>query len=82
MAKENRVWRVECMMCETTVDLPIGEYRIISTDQAAEFLRVPTFICGKCQSECPVTLVKLKRKPEPTGNPEIHDYANTGEDDG
>lgn len=53
-----RVWAVNCLICETTVDLDIGDFKIISTDQGAEFIRVPRFICGKCKSECTVELVE------------------------
>lgn len=51
-----RFWAVRCMMCETMVDLPLDDFRIISTDQGAEFIRKPDFICGKCRSVCMVDL--------------------------
>ena len=50
----NLVWHVECMMCDTAVD--IDAEAIISTDQGAEFIRKPDFICGKCSSVCTVSL--------------------------
>ena len=63
MAKESvkkmkRYWAVSCMICEATVDLDIGDYRIISTDQCAEFIQVPKFQCGVCQSACVVELTE------------------------
>ena len=60
--KPKKIWRVECMMCETTLDLDAGEYKIISTDQCAEFIQQPSFICGKCRSVCVVGLMELQEK--------------------
>ena len=51
-----KYWEVKCLMCQTHVCLDIGDYRIFSTDQAAEFIRVPEYICGKCKSVCKVEL--------------------------
>ena len=56
--EKKKFWSVQCIVCNTTVDLYIGDYRIISTDQGAEFIRVPKFICGKCGSDCYVKLVE------------------------
>ena len=53
---KKKVWAVSCVQCNTTVDLPISEFRIISTDQAAEFIKVPKIICGKCKSDCYVVM--------------------------
>lgn len=60
--KTKQTWLVECMMCETTLELETSEYKIISTDQAAEFIHKPDFICGKCRSVCVVTLQNWKMK--------------------
>lgn len=54
--KKEVFWLVRCLMCQTSVCLGIGDFRIISTDQAAEFIKVPSFICGKCKSVCQVKL--------------------------
>ena len=45
------------MMCETHVHVDADS--IISTDQAAEFIPEPKYICGKCQSACVVELVEI-----------------------
>lgn len=60
--KTKQVWRVDCMMCETTVnlDVTVDGFRIISTDQGAEFLIKPYIICGKCQSVCVVKLAEVE----------------------
>lgn len=55
--KDSRVWVVKCIPCGTAVHLDIGEFRIISTDQGAEFIRKPAFVCGKCGSNCAVFLL-------------------------
>jgi len=53
---ETRIWSVECHTCETSLGLNIDEFRIVSTDQGAEFIRKPVFVCGKCKNECHITL--------------------------
>ncbi len=55
------VWAVKCMICETTVDLPLDEFMVTSTDQCAEFIRTPHFTCGKCHSACLVELQEAKK---------------------
>jgi len=57
--KRTRVWAIQCLTCETTLDLPTDDFRIISTDQGAEFIRKPVFVCGKCNNEC---FVRLDRR--------------------
>lgn len=60
MEEEKRVWAIDCTVCRTTVDLPINDFKIISTDNCAEFLKMPVVICGKCQSTCEVRLTTRK----------------------
>lgn len=57
MAKTKRFWSIECLTCETTLDLKASDFSIISTDQGAEFIRKPTFVCGKCGNKCYIKLV-------------------------
>ena len=61
MEEEKRYWKVECMMCETHVCLDIDEFRIISTDQGAVFIKKPDFICGECKSVCVVKLHEIEK---------------------
>lgn len=49
-------WQVDCLVCETHVYLAAHDYGIVSTAQGAEFIRKPTFICGKCGSVSTVEL--------------------------
>lgn len=63
--KAKFIWRIECMMCETTVH--IDAEKIISTDQAAEFIKEPKYTCGKCRSVC---VVRLVEKEQPNGQEE------------
>ncbi len=50
-----RNWEIECKKCEKKIEKSVGEFRkIVQTD--FEFLLKPTFICGKCNEECTVTL--------------------------
>jgi Fe-S-cluster-containing hydrogenase component 2 len=56
MSKEKQYWKVECHTCQTQVCLEIDEFSLISTDQAAPFIRKPSFVCGKCNRVCSVTL--------------------------
>ena len=56
--KSKRFWLVSCLMCRTTVQLDIDDFRIVSTDQGAEFIRQPHFICGKCKSVCTSELIE------------------------
>lgn len=59
--KPVKVMNVRCEMCQTELDIPISQTRIISTDQGAGFIQKPEYICEKCGSVCTITL------PEPTG---------------
>jgi len=54
MNDKKKFWRVDCLMCETTLD--IEAVIVFSTDQAAGFIKEPKFICGKCSSVCTVEL--------------------------
>ena len=53
MAKEKK-WNIRCHLCKVSVEL--GVEQVYSTDQGAEFLKKPTYICGKCRSDCTVKL--------------------------
>lgn len=59
--EDTRCFKVDCPMCKTNVDIPIEDFRVISTDQGAGFIQNPKWICERCGSAC---LVEL---PEPTG---------------
>jgi hypothetical protein len=56
-----RTWKVDCLVCETTVDLDVSDYKIISTDQCAEFIQKPLFVCCKCGTNCRITLQQEKK---------------------
>lgn len=59
MSEEKRVWRVSCMVCDTRLDLDFIGFRLISKGQAAEFIRKPFFVCGKCGQACRVQMIKV-----------------------
>ena len=52
---EEKFVKVECVMCDVHVDIPLSDVRIISTDQGAGFIMNPQYLCEKCGSECVVT---------------------------
>jgi len=58
--KKWKKWDAQCHMCETRI-LMNGRI-IVSIDSGAEFLVVPTIICGKCQSACTIALVEVDSK--------------------
>jgi hypothetical protein len=59
--KPKRLWKVDCPLCETTLNLDVDEFKVTSTDQGAEFIRQPLFVCGKCGTYCRVRLSKEKK---------------------
>lgn len=61
MAKEERkeVWWIECTVCKTGAHVDIE--KIIVTDQGAEFLREPRYLCGKCNSLCISSVVEKEQ---------------------
>lgn len=58
---EEKTIKVECLMCNVGVDIPLSDMRIISEDQGSGFIQNPQYVCEKCGGVCTVTL------PEPTG---------------
>ena len=54
--KNKKYWVVKCLSCGTKPDLDTSNFIICNIDQDAEFIRVPSFICGKCSSVCTVEL--------------------------
>jgi len=51
-----RYWKVDCMMCETTMKIEAVVIR--NTDKTAEFIVQPTYLCGKCHSVCVTELLE------------------------
>jgi hypothetical protein len=48
-----RWWRIKCPKCEKSVDLSVGNFRLIPT---VDFAQKPQFHCLKCDQLCDVEL--------------------------
>lgn len=64
--KTQLFWKMDCLMCNTTLTLEaIGLTIVDPTDANTRFIQKPKFICEKCKSACHMELFEKEVQGKP-----------------